>query len=316
MGRIHTCRLSLRGVAAVLGMMILFARGPLGAEEKKGGITPATGSTPPPATSLPQPSAPKAEAKKPDLVQSSIPTFTPAGNFVVTSSLRAPFSFKIDPKTPLKDLLPTPPTLRRSAGPLLEDDLTRVPEITFQQALARNIPAGKALEATAHTMAKINHVNQKRTDAFMEALLGNRADLSGLPFAMGDSCRLKQERSRHFQQALNTVRQAMGPPALTILTLPNGATTPMSSAEPAPPLPAAGPVLPAPQIKPPQPSPPPRSEALWSGRLGWARLRRSWRPPKSGAIVTAPSNSGNATGVLASMKTWRTPSSTRRIRST
>jgi hypothetical protein len=124
-------------------------------------------------------------------------------------AVRAPFNFKIDPKTPLKDLLPIPPTARHLADPILEDDLTRVPEIAFQKPLAKKLPAGKALEATAHTMAKINHLNQKRTDAFMEALLGSRADLSGLPFEMGDSCRLKQERSRHFQQALNTVRQAM-----------------------------------------------------------------------------------------------------------
>src|SRR4029077_6991754 len=57
---------------------------------------------------------------------------------------------------------------------------------------------------------KINHLNQKKTDSFMEALLGKRTDLAGLPFAMGDACRTKGDRSRQFQIALATVRQALG----------------------------------------------------------------------------------------------------------
>jgi len=246
MGWIRTCRLSF--IAAVLGMMILFARGPLGAEEKKEGVEPTTGSAPAPALSQP-PSLPKAADKKPEPVQGTNPVrlsvpLEAATMDVVVATGRPRFNFKIDPTTPLKDLLPIPPAARHSAGPVLEDDLTRVPEIAFQKPLAKNLPAGKALEATAHTMAKINHVNQKKTDAFMEALLGSRADLSGLPFAMGDSCRLKQERSRHFQQALNTVRQTMGGPqpvGVTTATFtptgnfPNGTPAPLRvQVEPAP----------------------------------------------------------------------------------
>ena len=36
----------------------------------------------------------------------------------------------------------------------------------------------------------------------MEVLVKERTDLSGLPFAMGDACRLKQERAREFGDAL------------------------------------------------------------------------------------------------------------------
>jgi len=259
---IHTLRLSFVGIAAVLGMMILFARGPLGAEEKKDSVKPETGSAqlPAPNPALAQPPGlPKVADKKPELVQ--VIDGDGIADFVVTTSARARFNFKIAPKTPLKDLLPIPPAARHAAGPVLEDDLTRVPEIAFQKPLAKNLPTGKALEATAHTMAKINHLNQKKTDAFMEALLGSRADLSGLPFAMGDSCRLKQERSRHFQQALNTVRQAMGPRAIPIpasqLAPPPVAPpqvvpalgSPGASGTPPPPLVA--------QPSPPQTTPPP-----------------------------------------------------------
>jgi hypothetical protein len=118
------------------------------------------------------------------------------------------FRFNIDPKTPLEDLLPKAPKDRVISGPMLSDDLTKVPEVTFEQIT--NLPAAKGLEHNAHTIAKINHINQKKTDSFMAALLGKRADLAGLPFAMGDECRTKGDRSRHFKVALATVRGALG----------------------------------------------------------------------------------------------------------
>ena len=127
---------------------------------------------------------------------------------VMTKIAMKRFHFNIDPKTPLEDLLPRAPKDRGISGPLLRDDLTKVPEVTFEQVT--NLPAAKALEHNAHTIAKINHINQKKTDSFMEALLGKRADLAGLPFAMGDDCRIKGDRSRQFKIALATVRGALG----------------------------------------------------------------------------------------------------------
>src|SRR5262249_32395631 len=118
------------------------------------------------------------------------------------------FHFNIDPKAPLEDLLPRAPKDRGISGPLLSDDLTNVPEVTFEQIT--NLPAAKALEHNAHTIAKINHINQKKTDSFRDALRGRRADLAGLPFAMGDACRTKGDRSRQFKIALATVRGALG----------------------------------------------------------------------------------------------------------
>jgi hypothetical protein len=119
------------------------------------------------------------------------------------------FSFSIDPKAPLKDLLPATPKGRQPAGPLLGDDLAQVPEVTFHEPLSRNTPSNKAMEHNAHWIAKINHVNQKKADAYVQALVEQRADLSGLPFAMGDDCRLKEERSRLFNQTLQRIRNVM-----------------------------------------------------------------------------------------------------------
>src|SRR5262249_2145813 len=44
------------------------------------------------------------------------------------------FKFTIDPKTPLKDLLPVPPKASGlGGGPVLINDLTKVPEVHFQE---------------------------------------------------------------------------------------------------------------------------------------------------------------------------------------
>src|SRR5262249_21154165 len=63
------------------------------------------------------------------------------------------FQFKIDPQTPLKDLLPAPPKIKKITGPVLGNDLTRVPEIQFQASPTADAEATKRI---AHQMAKIN----------------------------------------------------------------------------------------------------------------------------------------------------------------
>jgi hypothetical protein len=139
------------------------------------------------------------------------------------------FNIKILPNTPTKDLLPTPPPVKPSAGPEPGDDLAKVPEVEFQARPAKGAPTEKLAEQTARQLAKINHLNAKKTDAFMTALLESRPDLAGLPFAMGDDCRTSGERARQFTIAVNTVRQALaGNVALTgqALNTPNPVAVP------------------------------------------------------------------------------------------
>ena len=119
------------------------------------------------------------------------------------------FQFKIAPNTPLKDLLPVPPQVKKTRVPALTEDLAQVPEVQFQTPMAKDLPGEEATKQTAHQIAKINHLNAKKTDAFMEALSGERLDLAGLPFAMGHACRTTGERSRQFATAVATVRGAM-----------------------------------------------------------------------------------------------------------
>ena len=121
-------------------------------------------------------------------------------------------TFTFDASTPANKLMPTPPKARPMAGPLTTDDLAKVPEVEFELETA-GVHPNEATKQAAHQLAKINHLNAKKTDAFMTALLESRADLAGLPFVMGDDCRTDPTRGMHFQTAVNNVRAALGGPA-------------------------------------------------------------------------------------------------------
>jgi hypothetical protein len=224
---------------------------------------------------------------------------------------RAPrFQFKIDPKAPVKDLLPVPPKSGGPAGPLQSDALSRVPEVRFQEPWARDLPKDKALMQTAHTIAKINHLNAKENDGFLNALLRDRADLSGLSFAMGDACRTTGERSRQFHRAVATVRRVLRQTqdgfVTTVfeastgdgITILSGGFTAVR-AEPLPPVPApeARPEPPASEAVPPPPKPsvpvaaPPASPVLGSGN----KIPPPAAAPVQVPLPSAPGGEGNRT---------------------
>jgi hypothetical protein len=116
---------------------------------------------------------------------------------------------QIDPNTPLKDLLPEPPVIQTPTGPLTREELRAVPEVTFQ-APAKSLGKKASREKPiVEQIAKINHLNRDKTDGFLVALLGQRPDLAGLPFAMGDACRTTGDRNRELSRAVTTIRAAM-----------------------------------------------------------------------------------------------------------
>jgi hypothetical protein len=102
----------------------------------------------------------------------------------------------IDPKTPLANLLPPAPKNMHKPANRFLDDLRSVPEVTFQESLSSKLTSQKATYEIAHQLNKIRHVNQEKTDAFMEALIDHRADLRGMPFAMGEACRTLGARAK------------------------------------------------------------------------------------------------------------------------
>jgi hypothetical protein len=109
----------------------------------------------------------------------------------------------------VKDLLPVPPEVPKVAGPLTEDDLAQVPVVEFQKPLSRTTATAQANAHTAAVIARINRLNAEKTDGFAEALRTRRPDLSGLPFLMGDACRMKAERVKQFAVAVSAVRSGL-----------------------------------------------------------------------------------------------------------
>jgi hypothetical protein len=175
-----------------------------------------------------------------------VPTPVATPPIAAPSLVPAPrFHFTIAPRTPLKELLPTPPKARRIPGPLATDDLAGVPEVVIQEPLPRGLGAEEALRRVAYQVAKINFLNQKEADGFLRALAERRADLAGLPFAMGDACRMTGERSREFRKALDTVRralqQAQGPGPASAAFVPVQKTVERVVARPPAPQPALKP---------------------------------------------------------------------------
>lgn len=178
--------------------------------------------------------------------------------------LPPPLTFTIDPKTPLKDLLPTPPKSQRIASPLNGNNLSRVPEVQFEAPSAA--ANAEALKRIAHQMAKINHLNNKTTDGFIDALRSERLDLHGLPFTMGEACRTKGERSKQFALAVALVRRAMQSPQTS------GVPVPASPAPPAPVPTSTG-------------SRPTSSTFVFSGRGGTPAVTG---PPETPSVAPAP----------------------------
>jgi hypothetical protein len=132
------------------------------------------------------------------------------------------FHFKIDPKTPLNELLPVAPEVAAPTPPWLVEQLAQVPEVLFQKSppIAKAEPAvkksekqadeelTKAMEQTALVIARINHLNEKGADHFLKVLRERRRDLDGLPFVMGDACRMSKSASKAFLFGVTLVAEA------------------------------------------------------------------------------------------------------------
>lgn len=119
------------------------------------------------------------------------------------------YKFKIDPATKLADLLPTPPMKHSKTGPYLNEDLARVTEVAFGEP----VRAGKFEESstereTAHVIAKIKHLSVKDPDGFMKALIGERADLRGLPLLLGEACKTDSEQAALFAEVVELVHRS------------------------------------------------------------------------------------------------------------
>jgi hypothetical protein len=150
-----------------------------------------TPAVPAPVQVAPAPPAPKADEPK-DVKKAK----EEADDVAVSPGFAQRFNIVIDPKTPLAELLPTAPRHSRPTNRFL-DDLSHAPEIDFQLPLATNLTSDMSSYQIAYQVAKIRHLNQQKTDGFVQALLGKRDDLKALPMAMGAACRTTGPRAAY-----------------------------------------------------------------------------------------------------------------------
>jgi hypothetical protein len=116
---------------------------------------------------------------------------------------------KIDPNTPLSELLPaTPKTVSKIPAPF-NDDLGQVPVVTVGEPVSRKLNRSEAVKQTAHIFAKISYLNQQKKDGFMEALIEKRTELHGLPFMIGDACRTDEGKGRIMPFLSGSLNQAL-----------------------------------------------------------------------------------------------------------
>jgi hypothetical protein len=118
-----------------------------------------------------------------------------------------PDLYAVPPGMSLSKLLPPiPKSARPVRGPMLTNDLAQVPEAMLGEPVDSTDPI-KARKELVKQVTHIRHLNENHDDAFIKALVAHRPDLAGLPFLLGDACRLDEERVPYFQSALELIRQ-------------------------------------------------------------------------------------------------------------
>jgi hypothetical protein len=166
--------------------------------------------TPPPKELGALPAPPQVNAPPPIPQQPGATPTQPATSVVPPTRPPAPtftFKFKIDVNASLSGLLPAAPKTPARLPAWTNEDLAKVPELAFADPIGKDLDKMKAMEQTAHILAKVNHLNCKKTDGFLLALLEERGDLRGLPFLMGEECRTRDATA--FRQMADIVNRAL-----------------------------------------------------------------------------------------------------------
>jgi hypothetical protein len=89
---------------------------------------------------------------------------------------------------------------------LTGDNLDQVVEVELEQYLPRNASGNALGRQVSDLVSQIKQANRTKRDGFLEELIHRRSDLTGLPFRMGDTCRLEEQRRIEFAVATALVR--------------------------------------------------------------------------------------------------------------
>src|SRR5262249_32618037 len=103
----------------------------------------------------------------------------------------------LSPTALLGDLSMEPDQRTLRAG----NDLSWVPELIVLEGFT-GLPAPSL---TSRPFDAARRLNAREKDGFVKALIRQRSDLAGLPFLLGDDCRLPRARARLFQQEAATI---------------------------------------------------------------------------------------------------------------
>jgi hypothetical protein len=101
------------------------------------------------------------------------------------------------------------PTPKKPSANAKTQDLAQIPELLLTEAFAKPINAEAARVLITEGVKNANLLNKTRIDGFVDDLRKNRPDLKGLPFVMGDDCRMAEDRHRSFATAGESVHQAI-----------------------------------------------------------------------------------------------------------
>jgi len=137
-----------------------------------------------------------------------------------------------DPATPTSKFLPAMPKARPTTL-RLPSTLEQVPEVSLEDPLDRAMTAGQVRDHVAGLIDRIKYVGQGKPDDYVLGLVKERADLAGLPFAMGDACRITGASRRAFGDTMDRLRKARRESFATteIISRMSGARTKLAKKE-------------------------------------------------------------------------------------
>jgi hypothetical protein len=90
----------------------------------------------------------------------------------------------------------------------LGDDLARVPEVVFETPPAKMLSRDEWEQRIKTNLARAADLSTTEKDGFVKTLLRERRDLAGLPFLLGDACRISRGLTAAFRIKALAVREA------------------------------------------------------------------------------------------------------------
>jgi hypothetical protein len=89
------------------------------------------------------------------------------------------------------------------------EDLFRVPEVSLEDPFPQGMSPVDAKLRLSNLVQRIRNENRVKQDQFLIAHMEHRKQLRGLPFVMGDACRMESGKARSFQTNVEAVRTSL-----------------------------------------------------------------------------------------------------------